>query len=107
MGLFALACAMIANALLTLIFVLFFFGRYLRILVSMKHTASHLWRHEIMQLLWKYAISWSSGYFLFQLFTPLMFHFPRTCCCGKSRHHFFTLDDDLQPVYRMDICLNS
>ena len=83
LGLYALAFAMIANAALNFLFAIRYFGKYIRILNSMKHTAVHLWRHEILQLLWKYAISWSSGYFFYQLFTPLMFHFHGPVAAGK------------------------
>lgn len=31
------------------------------------------WRNEIFPLQWRIAISWISGYFIFQLFTPLTF----------------------------------
>lgn len=31
------------------------------------------WRHDILPFQWRIAVSWISGYFIFQLFTPLMF----------------------------------
>ncbi|WP_336981503.1 MULTISPECIES: hypothetical protein [unclassified Cedecea] len=31
------------------------------------------WRHEIFPFQWRIAISWISGYFIFQLFNPLVF----------------------------------
>ncbi len=31
------------------------------------------WSNELFSLLWRYAISWASGYLIFQLFTPLAF----------------------------------
>lgn len=31
------------------------------------------WNSELFRLLWKYSISWISGYLIFQLFTPLAF----------------------------------
>lgn len=31
------------------------------------------WRNEIWPLQWKIALSWMSGYFIFQLFTPVLF----------------------------------
>jgi hypothetical protein len=33
------------------------------------------WRHEIWPMQWKIAVSWVSGYFIFQLFTPVLFKF--------------------------------
>lgn len=37
--------------------------------------ASHRveWRTEVLPFQWRIAISWASGYFIFQLFTPLIF----------------------------------
>jgi hypothetical protein len=31
------------------------------------------WRHEVFPLQWRIALSWASGYFIFQLFTPTIF----------------------------------
>jgi hypothetical protein len=31
------------------------------------------WRHEVFPLQWRIALSWVSGYFIFNLFTPLVF----------------------------------
>lgn len=31
------------------------------------------WRHEILPFQWRIAVSWISGYFIFQLFTPMLF----------------------------------
>jgi len=41
--------------------------------VPRTHTVS--WSGEIWPMQWKIALSWVSGYFLFQLFTPTLFHF--------------------------------
>jgi hypothetical protein len=41
------------------------------------------WRKDFLQLIWKYALSWSSGYFIFQIYTPLMFHFHGAAEAGK------------------------
>ncbi|MDP9902190.1 hypothetical protein [Variovorax ginsengisoli] len=32
-----------------------------------------IWRHEIFPFQWRIALSWVSGYFIFQLFTPMIF----------------------------------
>ncbi len=31
------------------------------------------WRHDIFPLQWRIAVSWASGYFIFNLFTPVVF----------------------------------
>jgi hypothetical protein len=41
------------------------------------------WGPEIFVLLRRYIISWSSGYIIFQLFTPIMFHFHGAIEAGK------------------------
>ena len=41
------------------------------------------WWPEFSSLIWRYAVSWCSGYFIFQLFTPLAFHFHGVEFAGK------------------------
>lgn len=41
------------------------------------------WKHDILRLLWKYSLSWSSGYFIFKIYTPLMFQFHGPIEAGK------------------------
>lgn len=41
------------------------------------------WKGQFLPLMWRYAISWSSGYFIFQLFTPLAFKFHGAEYSGK------------------------
>ena len=33
----------------------------------------HSWLHEIFPLQWRFSLSWLSGYFIFQLYTPIVF----------------------------------
>ena len=33
------------------------------------------WRKEVFPMQWKIALSFMSGYFVFQLFTPVLFHY--------------------------------
>ena len=33
------------------------------------------WKHEVWPMQWRIAISWISGYFIFQLFTPVLFFY--------------------------------
>lgn len=35
----------------------------------------HSWRSEVFSLLWRYTISWFSGYLMFNLFTPFAFKY--------------------------------
>lgn len=41
------------------------------------------WRHEIWPMQWKIAVSWASGYFIFQLFTPVLFHYHGAVVAGQ------------------------
>ena len=41
------------------------------------------WRHEIWPFQWKIAVSWVSGFFLFNLFTPVLFYFHGPAEAGK------------------------
>ena len=41
------------------------------------------WRREVWPFQWRIALSWLSGYFLFQLFTPLMFEFEGAARAGQ------------------------
>jgi hypothetical protein len=45
------------------------------------HTIS--WRGEVWPLQWKIALSWISGYFIFQLFTPVLFKFHGPVVAGQ------------------------
>lgn len=41
------------------------------------------WKQEILPLLKRYSLSWVSGYFIFQAFTPLAFYFYGPVAAGK------------------------
>jgi hypothetical protein len=41
------------------------------------------WRREVWPFQWKIALSWLSGYFLFQIFTPLLFKFEGPVRAGQ------------------------
>lgn len=41
------------------------------------------WQREIWPMQWKIALSWASGYFIFQLFTPVLFHYHGAVVAGQ------------------------
>jgi hypothetical protein len=41
------------------------------------------WRHELWPLQWKIGVSWMSGYFIFNLFTPVLFYFHGPILAGR------------------------
>jgi O-antigen/teichoic acid export membrane protein len=61
-------------ALLPLLF--YFFLKFKKVLISIwssEITSKISYRNEIFPFQWKIAISWISGYFIFQLFNPVLF----------------------------------
>ena len=59
--------------------------------VGRAHSAKHYggttadidWRREIWPMQWKIALSWASGYFIFQIFTPVLFHYHGAVVAGQ------------------------
>ena len=41
------------------------------------------WRHEIWPFQWRIAVSWLSGYFVYNLFTPVLFYFHGPVVAGQ------------------------
>jgi O-antigen/teichoic acid export membrane protein len=41
------------------------------------------WWREVWPMQWKIALSWISGYFIFQLFTPVLFHYHGAVVAGQ------------------------
>ena len=74
-GLYALALSMVAGAVYGAIAVWRGYGRLFVAFLSARREAHHDWRRQIFSLLWRYALSWCSGYFIFQVYAPLAFQF--------------------------------
>lgn len=54
------------------------FGKYRRLfsqLYGVVNGVQQGWFEEIMPLMWRYAISWVSGYFILSMFAPVAFHY--------------------------------
>ena len=47
------------------------FHKLLKQLLKQKIEGQYKWFKSFMSLIWKYALSWVSGYFIFQIYTPL------------------------------------
>ena len=74
-GLWAVALLPAATAVCTIVW-LRLAGATLRWLRTQQPADRSLridWRREILPFQWRIAVSWISGYFIFQLFTPLVF----------------------------------
>jgi len=52
-------------------------------LIRHKNTHTFTWTHEIINLQWKYAISWASGFFIFRLYTPVLYKFESAVVAGQ------------------------
>jgi O-antigen/teichoic acid export membrane protein len=50
---------------------------------KIKTTNKINWFHEIFQFQWKIALSWISGYFIFQLFNPVLFKYHGAKVAGQ------------------------
>ena len=72
-GLFAPAMMILGNACVTSIWLL----RHRRLLLSLlqRNPREHRvhWMNEVWPFQWRIAVSWLSGYFIYQLFTPVLF----------------------------------
>lgn len=44
-------------------------------LLKIAFACKYSWKNELLSLIWRYAISWASGYFVFHLYTPLTFFY--------------------------------
>lgn len=82
-GIYALAFAMLISASSIFIFI---FGKF-RLLLSQVLNVSkkfdYQWRKEILPLFSRYAFSFFSGYFIFQIYIPLMQYFHGPVESGK------------------------
>jgi hypothetical protein len=81
--LYALALSLVISSCLGLFLLLRIFARPMRQLWGLAKTSHYNWWPEFSNLIWRYAISWCSGYFIFQLFTPLAFKFHGPVFAGK------------------------
>lgn len=81
--LYALAFSMLANSLVGIYLIYTNFGAAIRELINASQRDYYSWRGEFLRLAWKYAVSWASGYFIFQMYTPLSFQFHGAVEAGK------------------------
>ena len=77
-NIYALSCAMICSASFMFITIFKTFGVVISQVWKESHNFEYPWKKEILPLFKKYVLSFASGYFIFQVYTPLMhlFHGP-------------------------------
>lgn len=83
LGLFAIALSAVINSLVIFLMILRYFGPQIRALLAVSKGIAHSWKKDVLNLLWRYAISWGSGYLIFQIYTPFMFQFHGPVLAGK------------------------
>lgn len=83
-GLYALAFGSIALCVVGIIWILRY---YFSFIVDLRKHNSELpglnWRSEIWPFQWKIALSWLSGYIVFQIFSPLLFKTHGSIAAGQ------------------------
>lgn len=82
-NLYALSLSLLAGALTGTTLILLRYNRMLYQLYKKAIGKPHSWMQETMPLIWRFAVSWISGYFIFSIFTPLAFHYYGTIEAGK------------------------
>jgi hypothetical protein len=58
-------------------------GAFFRALRAVEITARLSWRQEMLPMQWRIAASWACGYFVFQLFTPVLFNYQGAIVAGQ------------------------
>jgi hypothetical protein len=79
----ALSISLLLSALTGLYIIWRGFGRHIRTFWDISKRYAYSWKEKFIKLQWRYAISWASGYFIFQMYTPIMFHFYGPVEAGK------------------------
>lgn len=82
-GLYALAIPAVISFLINFVLMFFVFRHAIIQLLKTKVTHNHHWGRNFLSLIWKYAISWASGYFIFQIYTPLAYMVYDPIMAGK------------------------
>lgn len=82
-GLYALAIPSVVGFLSNAILMLAVFRRPLLQIYRSKSKVNYRWGKNFLSLIWKYALSWASGYFVFQIYTPLAFMVYDPVAAGK------------------------
>ena len=82
-NIYALAFGSLLSASSIFISIFGSFRKLLKQLLDVSRAFVYSWRKEIIPLFVKYALSWASGYFIFQIYTPLMHYFHGPVYSGK------------------------
>ncbi len=83
LNIFSLGIALLVNVIVSGSFIIYYFRQTIKQLWKISAMHSYNWWPEFSTLIWRYAVSWCSGYFIFQIFTPLAFYFHGAEFSGK------------------------
>lgn len=75
MGLYALAVSLLIGSLIGLVMIVYRYHAVLYQLYAVSRQTTYTWTKEIAPLMWRYAISGISSYFMFSVFTPIAFYY--------------------------------
>lgn len=83
-GLFALSISSIMFLLCGLFFIKYKYWNFFKSLFFLKAKEQRIkWHKDIFPMQWRIAVSWISGYFIFSLFTPVLFKFHGPVVAGQ------------------------
>ncbi len=74
-GIYAAAIGAVANLLISASYLGRCWGAFFRQFREHPQHGTVCWRHEIWPFQWRIAVSWMSGYFVFDLINPIAFYF--------------------------------
>lgn len=81
--LYALALSLLISFLYGLYMLYKNFNIAMKQLWNISKMQYYSWKKEFFNLIWRYALSWCSGYFIFQIFVPLSFNYYDATFAGK------------------------
>ena len=81
--LFALALSLLVSALLGSCLIYKNYRLLILQLWKLSAVMFYSWNQEFFSLIWRYALSWCSGYFIYNLFVPLTFSYHGVIEAGK------------------------
>lgn len=82
-SLYSLALASVLSSAIGAGLIWLNFKGLIKIFIQISRDYPYSWRSEFFPLLARYSVSWASGYLIFQIYTPLMFHFHGAVEAGK------------------------
>lgn len=83
LNLYAIAIASLISSLSINILIQVFYKKLVNQLWTVSKNYNFSWKKEFLSLFWRYSLSWASGYFIFQIFTPLAFNYYGSEFAGK------------------------